>query len=170
MLDYIGIFKELNNKKIKYIVVGGLAVNLYGIPRMTYDIDLILEMGDKNLRNFLNLMNKWGFKPKAPVDMLDFLNIEKRENWIKNKNMRAFNLVNPDWAISEIDVIISTPIKYEEAIKRVKYIKVHNVSIPTISIDDLILMKKGSKRKQDREDIKYLKRIKNEIYVGRTAW
>lgn len=44
MLDYSGIFKELNAQKIKYIVVGGLAVNLHGIPRATYDIDLLLYL------------------------------------------------------------------------------------------------------------------------------
>jgi hypothetical protein len=42
MFDYLAIFKKLNERKIKYIVVGGIAVNLHGIPRMTYDIDLIL--------------------------------------------------------------------------------------------------------------------------------
>ena len=37
MLDYLGIFKAFNEKGIKYLVVGGIAVNLYGIPRMTCD-------------------------------------------------------------------------------------------------------------------------------------
>jgi hypothetical protein len=55
MLDYLAIFKRLNEKKIKYIVVGGIAVNLYGIPRMTYDLDLLLDLEDENLRRFLSL-------------------------------------------------------------------------------------------------------------------
>jgi len=52
MLDYLGIFKRLNEEKIKYIVVGGMAVNFLGVPRMTYDIDLLLYLEDKNLRKF----------------------------------------------------------------------------------------------------------------------
>lgn len=48
MLDYLAIFKKLNEKGIRYIVTGGIAVNLYGIPRMTYDVDLILDLEDKN--------------------------------------------------------------------------------------------------------------------------
>lgn len=31
MLDYIGIFTELNKNKISYIVVGGIAINLSGL-------------------------------------------------------------------------------------------------------------------------------------------
>lgn len=159
MLDYIGVFKELNAKKIKYIVVGGMAVNFHGIPRMTYDIDLIVLLADENLKRFLNLMKKWGFKPKAPVEIMDFGEKAKRDDWIRNKNMKAFNLVNPEWAISEIDIVIDTPLDYKKAAKNVKHINLRGVSIPTVSIRDLILMKKETGRMQDAMDIKNLKKL-----------
>jgi len=160
ILDYLGIFKELNAKKVKYIVVGGMAVNFYGIPRMTYDIDLLLYLEDRNLRKFLSLLKKWGFKPKVPVDIMDFAKKENRQDWIKNKNMKAFNLVNPGWAISEIDIIINTPVDYEIASKNITHINFQNVIIPTVSIDDLIKMKKASNRRQDKKDIFYLRKVK----------
>jgi len=43
-LDYQAFFKQLNNQEIDYLIVGGLAVNLHGIPRMTYDIDLMVHL------------------------------------------------------------------------------------------------------------------------------
>jgi hypothetical protein len=162
MLDYLAIFKKLNEEKIKYIVVGGIAINLYGIPRMTYDIDLLLAIEDKNLKRFLQLLKAWGFKPKVPVDIMDFAKKDKREDWIKNKNMKAFNLVNPAWAISEIDVVIDSPIDYEEGQKRVNHIVLQGVSIPVISVDDLIKMKEKTGRQQDKADIRYLRKFKNE--------
>lgn len=162
MLDYIQIFKILNERGIKYIVVGGTAVNLYGIPRMTYDIDLLLDLGDRNLKKFLRLLMEWGFKPKVSVNIMDFAKKEKREDWIKNKNMKAFNLVNPKWAMSEIDVVISTPVDYKKASENVNYNNLQEVSIPTISIDDLIRMKQKTGRQQDKADIRYLRRLKNE--------
>ena len=100
MLNYLEIFDRLNKEKIRYIVVGGIAVNFYGIPRMTYDIDLLVYLEDKNLKRFLKLMKRWNFKPKVPVDIMDFADSKKRKSWIKNKHMKAFNLVNPDWGIS----------------------------------------------------------------------
>lgn len=162
MLDYLAIFKRLNEKRIKYIVVGGVAVNLYGIPRMTYDIDLIVDMQDRNLRTFLTLLKNWGFKPKLPVDMMEFAKSEKRKDWIKNKNMKAFCLVNPAWAMSEIDIVINTPINYRKASKDIKRITLQDISIPAVSIENLIRMKKSSNREQDKADIRYLKRLKNE--------
>ena len=122
-------------------MVGGLAVNLHGIPRMTYDIDLILDLEDENLRRFLGLLSEWGFKPEVPVDIMEFANKEKRDSWIQDKNMKAFNLVNPDWAMSEIDVVINTPIDYKKGIRNADYILLDDISLPTISMDDLIKMK-----------------------------
>lgn len=140
-----------------------MAVNLHGVPRATYDIDLLLYLEDKNLDKFLSLVKTWGFKPRVPVDIMDFAQKEKREEWIKHKNMKAFNLVNPDWAIREIDIIIDTPVDYRKALKKVKYIRLYDVDIPTIAATDLILMKSSSDRQQDRDDIRHLKKaLKNE--------
>lgn len=161
MLDYLAILKKLNEKGIRYIIVGGIAVNLHGIPRMTYDIDLLLDLEDKNLKRFLKLLKGWGFKPKVPVNIMDFAKKDKREEWIKNKHMKAFNLVNPAWAISEIDIVIDSPVDYDKAYKRVNHIKLQDVAIPTISIGDLIKMKKITGREQDNIDIKYLRKLKN---------
>jgi predicted nucleotidyltransferase len=160
MLDYISLFKRLNDEKINYIVVGGIAVNLHGIPRMTYDVDLLIDFEGENLNKFLNLLNEWGFKPKAPVNIMDFAIKSKREEWIKQKNMKAFNLVNPAWAISEIDIIIDAPVDYTKAEKHVKRIAIGDVAIPTISIPDLIKMKQKAGRQQDKTDITYLRTLK----------
>lgn len=159
MLDYLGIFKEFNRHKIQYLVCGGIAVNLYGIPRMTYDIDLLLNMEDENLERFCRLLKKWGFKPKVQVDIMDFSKKIKRDNWIKQKNMKAFTFVNPNWAVSEIDVIIDSPVKYKSAVKRVNILKPYGISIPVVSKEDLIKMKRGTGRKQDAIDIKYLRKF-----------
>ena len=166
MLDYLGIFKALNEKGIKYIVVGGMAINFHGVPRMTYDIDLLLHLEDMNLSKFLSLMKKWGYKPKVPVDIMFFADKEKREDWIKSKNMKAFNLVNPVWAISKIDVIIDTPVDYKTAVRNMEYKGFSGIAIPTISIDDLIVMKKASGRQQDKDDIVSLKKVK---YAQKTS-
>jgi len=162
MLDYIAIFRGLNKERIRYIVVGGIAVNLYGIPRMTYDIDLLLDLEDDNLRRFLRLVKGWGFKPKIPVDIMGFAEEGKRQDWIKNRGMKAFTLINPEWAISEIDVIVDSPVDYKDACRDVKMVRIHNIRIPLISIDNLIKMKRKTGRQQDRDDIRYLRRLKVE--------
>jgi len=159
MIDYLEIFSQLNANKIKYIIVGGLAINIHGIPRATYDIDLLLDMNKENLEKFIFLMKKLGYKPKVPVKIEDFLSEEKRKKWIKEKNMKAFSLYNSKLILSEIDVVINTTLDYEKAIKNVVYKKVKNIILPVISIKDLIKMKSESSRKQDILDIEMLKKL-----------
>lgn len=95
-----------------------------------------------------------------PVKMLDLALKKKREEWIKHKNMRVFNLFNLAWPISEIDIVIDSPIDYQKAAQNIKKILLKNVSIPTISKKDLIIMKQASNRRQDKDDIRHLKYIK----------
>jgi len=158
-LNYIEIFQEFNRENIKYIVCGGVALNLHGIPRMTYDIDILLKMDNRNIEKFLNLLKKWGFKPKVPVDIMDFVKNTNREKWIKGKHMKAFTLYNENWIISEFDILIDVPVDYKSAIKNITYVKVKNVKIPLISPRDLIKMKQKTGRKQDEADIRALKKL-----------
>jgi len=162
MLDYLAIFKKFNDVGIRYLVVGGLAVNLYGVPRMTYDVDVLLDLEDDNINKFVGLMKEWGFKPKVPVEIMEFANREKREYWIKNKHMKVFNLVNPEWAIREIDVIIDSPVDYALGAQHVRTVVLQGVPVPIVSIDDLIKMKEITERQQDAADIRYLKELKDE--------
>ncbi|MDO8735079.1 MAG: hypothetical protein Q7K21_07990 [Elusimicrobiota bacterium] len=159
-MDYYALFKKLNKNKIKYIVAGGLAVNLHGIPRLTYDVDLLVNMEEENLKRLLKLLKSLGFKPKIPVIISDFVNPEKRDNWIKNKNMKAFCLRNEKWAISELDILIDVPVDYKDAISKAVFYRVRDIDVPTVSINDLIKMKKNTGRLQDESDIKHLKRLK----------
>ena len=43
------LFSSLNKESVKYLVAGGIAVNLYGIERATADIDIVLKLAQKNL-------------------------------------------------------------------------------------------------------------------------
>jgi hypothetical protein len=41
---YLDLFRTLNERNVRYLVVGGLAVNLYGVPRVTQDVDDLITM------------------------------------------------------------------------------------------------------------------------------
>ncbi len=79
-----------------------------------------------------------------------------------HKNMAAFTFVNPEWAMSEIDVVIGGPMDYRKASRKTKRIRVQNTTIPVLSVEDLILMKRGTGRKHDQADIRYLKEAGRE--------
>ena len=46
---------RLNKGKLSYMVTGSAASIIYGEPRMTHDIDLVLELHVENVQNFMDL-------------------------------------------------------------------------------------------------------------------
>ncbi len=58
-------FKELlalfNALHVKYIIVGGYALAFHGAPRMTGDIDILVESSNENALKVLTALNRFGF-------------------------------------------------------------------------------------------------------------
>jgi predicted nucleotidyltransferase len=159
-LDYKEIFRGLNQAGIDYLVVGGLAVNFHGIPRMTYDLDLMLLLEPENILKMVDRLTQWGYRPRAPVDPRDLADVAQRRAWVEEKGLKAFSFANPSSPIGEIDLVIEMPIPYEQLKSRAILINVEKVEIPVIALDDLIRVKKKSGRQQDLRDLDNLEKIR----------
>ncbi|MBU3911252.1 MAG: nucleotidyltransferase [Candidatus Omnitrophica bacterium] len=157
---YEEVFRELNKKKVKYVVAGGMAVNLHGVPRVTGDLDLIIYLGIENISKFSKAMEELGYKPKIPVKIEDFSVEKKREDWIKNKGMVVFSLWNKDIPYRIIDVFVKDLVDFKELYKDRVNIRAGMFKIPVVSIEHLIRLKQMAGRKQDISDIVSLKRAK----------
>jgi predicted nucleotidyltransferase len=158
-LDYRAIFEKLNKEGIEYLLVGGLAVNFHGIPRMTYDLDLIINLESKNISKLVSVMTRWGYRPRVPVDPKDLADQDKRSGWILDKNMKAFTFFSDSEAIAEIDVLIDSPISFEELKPRAVMFDLEGVRVPVVSVSDLIEMKMKAGRQQDLADVEHLRII-----------
>jgi hypothetical protein len=158
-LDYQTIFEQLNKDKIDYLVVGGLAVNFHGIPRMTYDIDLMIHLDPKNIRKLVSTFVKWGYRPRVPVNPEDLADEKKRNSWIQEKNMKAFTFYNESQPIGEVDLVMESPIPYDDLRARAITIELEGQKIPIVSIQDLIELKLEAGRKQDISDVENLNAI-----------
>ncbi len=158
-LDFKSIFQELNKQKIDYFVVGGLAVNFHGVPRMTYDIDIMILLEAENVSKLVAKLTKWGYRPKVPINPKELTDEAKRKSWIQGKGMKAINFYSDVLPIGEIDIVFDSPIPYNELKGRAVIIEIEGEKIPTVSIHDLIKLKQKSGRKQDIADVEYLKII-----------
>jgi len=52
---YEDIFTKLNERKVNYLVVGGIALVLHGVVRLTADLDLIVKLQSDNLAKFISV-------------------------------------------------------------------------------------------------------------------
>lgn len=44
------VFHSLNNAGARYLVAGGVAVNIHGYQRMTVDLDLVIQLNSDNIK------------------------------------------------------------------------------------------------------------------------
>lgn len=140
--------KALNKSKIKYLVVGGIAVNLYGLTRLTRDLDLMINIDEENLQKFISLMNKLGYGTKLAVD-----------EW-QGKVAIAFKNQNDE--SKQIDIFIKNPIDFKKAYQRRKIFKLGRTKISCVGFNDLLKMKEIAGRDRDLIDMGYLKKYRQE--------
>ena len=158
---YEKLFSALNKAKVKYLIAGGLAVNLYGIERMTADIDIIIDLSPENAAKFVKAVNRLGLKPRQPVKIGDFLNEQTRKTWITEKNMLVFSLFDPARHGFLLDVIIDDTIEFSKLYSGKRVFNNGRIPLTVLSPKDLIEMKRKAGRPQDLADIHYLRAISN---------
>lgn len=61
---------------VRFVVVGGLAVLLHGIDRLTADVDLIVDPAPGAAAGAVSALTESGYRPLAPVAALEFADAE----------------------------------------------------------------------------------------------
>jgi predicted nucleotidyltransferase len=73
--------------------------------------------------------------------------------------MKAFNFYSQSLPVAEIDIVIESPIPYNELKDGAVKIEVQGTMVPVVSIHDLIELKTRTGREQDLADVEHLKRV-----------
>ena len=157
---YLDLLNEFHYSGIKYMIVGGLSVNLHGIPRVTQDIDIIISLDRENITGVTGILKKFGYVPKLPVNPDDLTDESIRESWIREKNLIAFSFCHTRDQYKIIDIVLVHPLDFDTSYKNRTVKSVRDFTINLVCIDDLITMKKYSARNQDLSDIELLKKLK----------
>jgi len=156
---YEEVFRELGRQKVRYMVIGGMAIVLHGIVRLTADLDIMIDLRRENVLKLVSAMENLGYTPRVPVDARDFADAEKRKTWIKEKNMEVFSFFDPKTPLHLVDVLVKEPLDFEEAYARKVTVEAAGILIPVVSIKDLITLKQIPKREKDLDDLKSLKKL-----------
>ena len=179
------IVQGLNGAGVKYLVVGGLAVNAHGYVRNTKDIDLLLHFDTSNLLAGLKVLKDLGYQSKAPVPIEDFADPAKRASWIGEKHMLVFGLRSDLHRETDVDIFVNDPLGFDDAYARVYYQPLDNpketeilgyesneegeltdnegvVNVPFCSYEDLVKLKEQAGRPRDIDDLRRLRISRGE--------
>ncbi|UQA62873.1 nucleotidyl transferase AbiEii/AbiGii toxin family protein [Polyangium aurulentum] len=154
------LLEALGAAQVRYCVVGGVAMNLHGVPRMTYDLDLVVVPDGDNLRATEGILTGLGLKPRIPVPLGELANREHRERMRDERNLVAVTFTDPANPLREVDVLVAPPIDAEELVARSTLMPMPGSMVYVASIVDLIAMKRATGRAQDTADVAHLERLR----------
>jgi hypothetical protein len=156
-LDAERIFAVLDTHKVEYIVIGGIAVQVYGHVRMTNDVDLIPSPTPQNLKRLATALKKL----EARV-----LNPGSEHLKINAQMLPRATLWQLATRHGDIDVLHDAPgaAPFPQLRERALLITLDNHPIPIASRDDLIKMKRAAGRRIDLDDIAALTEIEHRAH------
>lgn len=154
--DFDAIFVALETANVRYLVVGGVAVVLHGLPRFTADLDLVVALDAENTRAAVAALGALGYRPRAPVPAEQFADAATRESWIKDKGLTVFSLWSPSHPATEIDLFVEEPFPFDEAYARAVRADLGTAVVSVVAISDLIALKRRAGRPKDLADVEAL--------------
>ena len=156
----VELLQALSDEQVQYVLVGGLAVQLHGFLRSTFDIDLVLAMNDENLSRFIAVVQGYGLVPVLPVPIESLRNASLIDQWHREKSMLAFALREPHIGGSVVDVLVRSDVPYDTLMANAVAGELFGRKVWIASIDDLLVMKRIANRPKDQLDIAALEKIK----------
>jgi hypothetical protein len=135
------VFKSFQHHEVRYVVLGGIASVLYGVPRATFDLDILIEATTENAERLLAALMDAGFGTAALTDAQD---VVAHEITVFNDRVR-------------IDVQTWTPgLSFQDAWCRRKTMTYQGQDFFIVSREDLIASKRAAGRKVDLDDVRLL--------------
>jgi predicted nucleotidyltransferase len=159
MIPFEKVLRLLNEHEIRYVIVGGIAVILHGSPRLTADLDIIIDLEPVKARQAIEVLQRAGFMAEIPVDIREFADEKVRRSWMAEKHMKALSLHDRETPPTVIDILAESPIAFEDLYQRAKLISLDEMTLRIASIPDLIVLKRLSGRPEDLSDIAELEKI-----------
>jgi hypothetical protein len=135
------VFRSFQLHKVRYVVIGGIAAVLHGVPRATFDLDILIEATPDNAKRLLAALLDAGLATASLTSVQDLLS---NEITIFKDRVR-------------IDVQTSTPgIRFPDAWARRVAMNYQGQEFFVLSKEDLIASKRAAGRDVDLEDVRLL--------------
>jgi hypothetical protein len=136
-----GVFASFQRHDLKYVVIGGIASILHGVPRATFDLDILIEATPDNAQRLLDALLDAGLGTAALTSAPDVL---ANEITVFKDRVR-------------VDVQTSTPgLSFADAWARRKTVSYQGQEFYILSREDLIRSKRAAGRPVDLEDVRLL--------------
>jgi hypothetical protein len=156
---YLDLFRTLNEEQIRYLVVGGVAINLHGVVRLTLDVDIATDPGIDQCAQWERACERMKLMPMRPVTFRQMYDPKERRRLREEKNLIAFGLRRDNVEDPVVDILFDIPKTFSEAYDRRVVKVVEGIAVPLASVADLLAMKADAGRAKDIADMQELRKL-----------
>ena len=144
--ESFNFLKELLFDVPKYAIVGAIASNLWGVPRFTKDIEVLVALSEKVLEKILIVANSFNFGVKrVPETDPDLIRFFKQ-------------------GVEFVDIIIAKELDYfETVLDRAVTVESPYGNLKFASAEDIIILKLIAGRLIDMADIERILRVRDDV-------
>lgn len=154
------IVRALNENRVAFIVVGGLAVVAHGYGRLTQDLDLVVRLESENVRRAFETLSGLGYRPRVPVTAEGLGDAAQRARWISEKGMTVLNFHSDRHRETPIDVFVVEPFDFVEEHRHARVAEIApGAEVRIVRLETLIRMKERAGRPQDLADVAELRAL-----------
>jgi hypothetical protein len=148
------VFAALNKARVKFLVVGGLAVNAHGYLRFTADVDLVVRLEAANVNRAFAALLTLGYRPMVPVTARSFADEPTRAGWIRDKNMKVLRFFSNLHRETVVDIFVTEPFSFSNEYRIALKKRLKGMAPARfVTLKTLLRMKKDAGRPQDLIDL-----------------
>jgi hypothetical protein len=153
---YLALLRALGHAGVRYAIGGGFAVVLHGVPRMTFDLDLVVDLTDSNMAVLVQTLEREGYRPRLPVPLAELADAARRRTWTEERNLVAFTLHHPDRPMEEVDILLAPGVEWSDVDATLVRRTIEGATVHVVGRALLRRMKLATGRAQDRVDAEHL--------------
>jgi hypothetical protein len=149
--EFLNFLSCAQKNKLRYMCIGGYAVNYYGFHRTTEDLDIWIAPTNENKKCFFNTLLCMGYT-------------ESEFEYIKNEDFTTYFMCTLGARPNVIDIltVIHQAVNFDEAEKNMTLHKLtDDLELKLVSYEILKDTKLYSHRPKDLEDISKLEKLRN---------
>lgn len=158
-LDPRRILQELRDHEVSFVIIGGIAGQLWGSPSMTADLDICYERSPQNLERLAAALRALKARlrgPDLPADLpfkVDAKALELGDHFTLRTEAGDLDCLGTPAGTRGYDDVAAESIEVE----------FFGMPVQVVSLEHLIRMKRAAGRAKDRAELEILGALRDEL-------
>ncbi|MEO6331121.1 MAG: hypothetical protein ABIV11_01265 [Gemmatimonadaceae bacterium] len=159
----VEMLRALASAQVRFIVIGGVAAQLLGSPRVTRDLDILYDIAADNLDCLADVLVRWHPYLRGVEPGLPFIP--------DSKTIKAVEVLNLDTDFGWFDILqrVAGIGAYADAIRAADSVVIGDFSVNVLSLEALIRSKLATGRPRDKIEVLELEALRDVAEQHRAA-